>query len=204
MLDALLLAAASTLLAADPGPASLPPGVGLLVAPKVGFYKTTTSLSGAFYAGVELGYALPVLDRQLAVVLEGSWQRPALSGDLTSPQLGYGGTMLGASFRLQEQQVSFLLSAVYRRSFSPALTAYGGLGPGLYLHSAVVDAFGNRYVESEPSLGFQLLAGGEYAAGPGRAFVELHYHFTHIDLATTGAVNAGGFLAAGVGYRLAF
>jgi len=193
----------STLLAAGPG---APSGTGVMLAPKVGFYKTTTSLSGAFYGALEVGYALPVMNRQLAVVLEGSWQRPGLAGTLSSSQLGYGGVTPDAGFKLAEQQVSFLLSGVYRARIPAVsgLTAYGGLGPGLYLHTATVDAFGNRYVEYEPSIGFQLLAGGEYAAGPGSAFLELHYHFTQIDLATTGAVNAGGFLAAGAGYRFAF
>lgn len=197
------LAIVASLLSADPGPAT-PPGVGLSLAPKLGFYKTTTSLSGAFYAGAEVGFALPVMERRLSVELEGSWQRPALSGDLSGGQLGYGGVTPDPAFRLLEQQVSFLLSGVYRMPISPAFNAYGGLGPGLYLHTAYVDSFGNRYVEYEPSVGFQVLAGGEYAAGPGRAFLELHYHFTHIDLATTGAVIAGGFLAAGVGYRFVF
>ena len=51
-------------------------------------------------------------------------------------------------------------------------------------------------------MGFQLLGGLEYKLGPGGVFAEVHYHFTRVGFLTTGDVNIGGFLAAGVGYRL--
>lgn len=178
--------------------------IGLLLAPKVGFFKTTTSLQGAFYAGGELGYLTPLLGRKLAVVAEASWHKPTLIGTVTDPQLGSG----SGSFGMTERQVAVLLSAVYRASglfgSGPlaALTPYGGLGPGLYLHTVTTDAFGSRHVETENTFGFQALVGAEYALGPGGVFFEVHYHFTQVDLRTTGAANVGGFLAASLGYRL--
>ncbi len=180
------------------------PQLGLLFAPKVGFFKTTTALQGAFYAGGELGYLTPLLDRKLAIVAEGSWHKPTLIGTVADPQLAAG----TGSFGMTERQVAVLLSAVYRASglfgSGPlaALTPYGGLGPGLYLHTVTTDAFGSRHVETQGTFGFQVLAGAEYTLGPGGVFFEVHYHVTQIDLRTTGAANVGGFLAASLGYRL--
>ncbi len=180
------------------------PQIGLLLAPKVGFFKTTTSLQGAFYAGGELGYLTPLLGRKLAVVAEASWHKPTLIGTVADPQLASG----SGSFGMTERQVSVLLSAVYRASglfgSGPlaALTPYGGLGPGLYLHTVTTNAFGSRHVETEGTLGVQVLAGAEYTLGPGGVFFEVHYHFTKVDLRTTGPANVGGFLAASLGYRL--
>jgi hypothetical protein len=77
-----------------------------------------------------------------------------------------------------------------------------GAGPGLYLHQATAQAFGANTVEKEGTLGFQLLGGAELRLGPGGLFLEAHYHFTRVGFLTTGSVNVGGLLAAGLGYRL--
>ena len=171
------------------------PGGRILLAPKLGFFKTTTPLSGAFFLGAEAGYLTPLLGNRLAIVAEFDFHQPDVRGTLSDPQV-----QGDASYTLTEREMAILLSAVYR--FEGTLTPYVGAGPGLYLHRAQAEAFGSTYTESEATLGFQLLGGAEYKLGPGGVFAEVHYHFTRVGFLTTGDVNIGGFLAAGVGYRL--
>lgn len=167
----------------------------ILLAPKLGFFKTTTPLSGAFFLGAEAGYLTPLLNNRLAIVAEFNFHQPNVSGTLSDPQLQGDG-----AYTLTEREMALLLSAVYR--FEGTLTPYVGAGPGLYLHRARAVAFGSTYTETEGTVGFQLLGGLEYKLGPGGLFAEVHYHFTRVGFLTTGNVNVGGFLAAGVGYRL--
>jgi hypothetical protein len=187
-------------LAQAPAPAtSESEGDSILLAPKVGFFKSTTPLEGAPYFALEAGYVTPLLHRRLAIVVEGSFHQPKVSGTLRDPQLTLG----DEEYRLTEREIAILLSAVYR--FEGALgsiTPYAGAGPGLYLHQVTAQAFGATTVEKEGTVGFQLLGGAELRLGPGGFFLEAHYHFTQVDFLTTGQVNVGGFLAAGLGYRL--
>jgi opacity protein-like surface antigen len=175
--------------------AAAPRGGAILLAPKLGFFKTTTPLSGAFFLGAEAGYLTPLLNNRLAIVAEFNFHQPNVSGTLSDPQLQGDG-----AYTLTEREMALLLSAVYR--FEGTLTPYVGAGPGLYLHRARAVAFGSTYTETEGTVGFQLLGGLEYKLGPGGLFAEVHYHFTRVGFLTTGNVNVGGFLAAGVGYRL--
>jgi hypothetical protein len=174
-------------------------GDSILLAPKVGFFKSTTPLQGAAFFALEAGYVTPLLHRRLAIVAEVNFHQPKTSGTLSDPNLILG----DEEYRLTEREIALLLSAVYR--FEGALgplTPYAGAGPGLYLHQATAQSFGATTVEKEGTLGFQLLGGAELRLGPGGLFLEAHYHFTKVGFLTTGNVNVGGFLAAGLGYRL--
>lgn len=175
------------------------PGKGrFLLAPKVGLFEPTSRLSGAFFLGAEAGYVTPALEDRLAVVIEVDWVRPRASGNTVDPRL----VANDGSYSLGNAAVGVLLSAVYRlEDIIPGLTPYGGLGPGLYLHRTATNAYGNQYIETEGKLGFQMMAGADYAVGPGAAFLEFHYHFTRVDFLSTGGANVGGFLALGAGYR---
>jgi hypothetical protein len=174
-------------------------GDSILLAPKVGFFKSTTPLGGAPFFALEAGYVTPLLERRLAIVAEAHFHQPKVSGTLSDPNLTLG----DEEYQLTEREIAILLSAVYR--FEGALgsiTPYAGAGPGLYLHQATAQAFGAQTVEKEGTVGFQLLGGAELRLGPGSLFLEAHYHFTKVGFLTTGSVNVGGFLAAGLGYRL--
>ena len=173
-------------------------GDSILLAPKAGFFQSTASIGGAPYFGLEVGYVTPLLNRRLALVVEGSFHQPKTSGTLNDTRLTLG----EQEYRLTERELAFMLSAVYR--FERALgsvTPYIGAGPGLYLHRATTQGFGATTIEKEGSLGFQLLGGAELHLGPGGLFLEAHYHFTRVSFLTTGSVNAGGFLGS-LGYRL--
>ena len=175
-------------------------GDSILLAPKIGFFKSTTPLGGAPFFALEVGYVTPLLDRRLAFVVEGHYHQPKASGTLSDPQLTLGGER---EYQLTQREIAILLSAVYR--FEGALgsiTPYAGVGPGLYLHQATTQGFGANTIEKEGTLGFQLLGGAELRLGPGGLFLESHYHFTRVGFITTGSVNVGGFLAASLGYRL--
>lgn len=176
-------------------------GPSFFVAPKVGVFKSTTDLPFSFYAAAEVGVVTPLLDRRLALVVEGSWHRPVLVGDLTEAQLSGG----SGGFGMAERQVAVMLSAVYRMPVGPpGLTLYGGAGPGAYHHHVRTTAFGSTHIETQLTFGAQALVGGEYKLGPGGLFAEAHYHFTQIDFLTTGPATVGGFLALSAGYRLLF
>jgi hypothetical protein len=184
---------------AAPPPSESEGSDSILLAPKVGFFKSTTPLSGAPFFALEAGYVTPLLEKRLAIVVEANFHQPKVSGTLSDPRLTLG----DQEYRLTEREIAILLSAVYR--FEGALgsiTPYAGAGPGLYLHQATAQAFNATTVEKEGTVGFQLLGGAELRLGPGGLFLEAHYHFTRVGFRTTGSVNIGGFLAAGLGYRL--
>ena len=194
---------------AAPPAASTAPEIGsqaapkgrFLIAPKLGLWVPTSALSAAPMVGVEVGYVTPALGDRLAVVLELDWARPRTSGPVSDPRLSSS----PQPWALGNATVGVLLSAVYRfEDLVPGLSPYGGAGPGLFFHRAAMVAFGNRYLETEGKLGFQLFAGADYTVGPGAVFLELRYHYVQIDLLSTGDVNAGGFVLPGVGYRLRF
>lgn len=204
-MNALALLALTALVTtqAPAAPATETPPGNILLAPKVGFFKSTSPLEGDLYMAAEVGYLTPLLERRLAVVLEVNYHRPERSGTLRDPQLANLGEAVEGTYTLAEREVGFLLSAVFRfdRAWGP-VTPYVGGGPGLYLHRATVDAFGSTSSESGGNWGLQALAGAELPLGPGGAFLEAHYHFAPLDFLSTGDVNVGGLLAASVGYRL--
>ncbi|XXF76913.1 outer membrane beta-barrel protein [Myxococcaceae bacterium GXIMD 01537] len=198
-LSLVTLLALATTPASDAAPSPTPARGGLMVAPKVGFFKSTTPLQGALYLAGEVGYVTPLMDHRLAVVAEVDYHQPSLSGSLQDPQLAES----SGDYTLSERELAFLLSAVFRfRDAWGPVTPYLGAGPGLYLHRATSQAFGATVRESEGTLGFQFLGGAELPLGPGGVFAEAHYHFTRIGFLSTGDVNVGGFLAGSVGYRL--
>lgn len=206
-MNTLVLAALTTLAAARTPAASSADSLGgghVLLAPKVGFFKSTAPLDGDLYLGIELGYVTPLLKRRLMVALEVNYHRPQSSGTLTDPQLGgFGAPAPDGRYTLAVREVAFLLSAVFRFERAVgSLTPYVGGGPGLYLHRATTDFLGATASESGGGLGLQALAGLELPLGPGGAFVETHFHLARVDFRTTGDVNVGGFLAGALGYRL--
>lgn len=179
-------------------PAEGSEGDNILLAPKVGFFKSTTPLQGAPFLALEAGYLTPLLGQRLALVAEVNFHQSKVSGTVNDSQLIRG----ARDYQLTEREIAVLLSAVYRfEGALGAITPYAGAGPGLYLHRATVQSFNATTVEKEGTLGFQLLGGAELRLGPGGLFLEAHYHFTRVGMLTTGSVNIGGFLAAGLGYR---
>jgi hypothetical protein len=173
-------------------------GDSILLAPKVGLFKSTTRLEVAPYYALEVGYVTPLLNRRLAIVVEGSFSQPEVSGTLSDPRVTRG----DVQYTLTEREIAILLSAMYR--FEGALgsiTPYASAGPGLYLHQATTQALGATTVEKKGTVGFQFLGGADLRLGPGGLFLEAHYHFAPGDFVTTGNANIGGFLAA-LGYRL--
>src|SRR5712692_9906943 len=78
--------------------------LGLLVAPKVGFFKSTSSLAGAAYVGAEVGYLTPLLDHRLVIAVEGTWYQPTQNGSTPSSQLTIHGSTADSSYRLSERQ----------------------------------------------------------------------------------------------------
>jgi opacity protein-like surface antigen len=201
ILAAFLLLPAAALAQARPGATADSIKPRFLVAPKIGLFEPISRMSGALLLGAEVGYVTPALGDRLAVVLEVDWVRPRASGATADPRLvGQAGT-----YSLGNAEVGVLLSAVVRlEDLVPRLTPYGGMGPGLYFHRTSTSAFGSRYVETETRVGMQMMAGADYALGPGAGFAEIRYHFSRVNFLATGNANLGGFLALSAGYRFRF
>lgn len=173
----------------------------VVLAPKLGLFKSTSDLGPAFFAGGEVGYVVPIDRHGLAITLEVDYASSLVDGTVTDAQLAAG---VPGDYKVRERQLALVLGAAYRHTVSDAFVAYGGLGPGIYWHKAIERAFATKNEETEGSFGLRLLAGGELRAGPGGVFAELHYHFTQVGFVSTGEANVGGFVALGVGYRLRF
>lgn len=204
---ALLLLLAGSTRAADKQPAPAKPSRGrLLLAPKLGVFKSAPSrLPAALFVGAEVGYLTPFLGDALALTLELDWRRSQASGAASDPRLTVNGPPADGSYRLGEAEIGLLLSALYRAedTLLAGLTPYGGGGPGFFWHRTATTAFGSTTLETQSTVGLQLLAGADYRLGPGAVFGEAHYHFSRVRFRSTGNANVGG-LALAVGYRFRF
>jgi len=179
----------------------------LLLAPRVGVLLPYgfSNLRASYLVGVELGWALPLLQHRLAVTLAGDFSAPDASGSASDPRVDASG---GAyDWHLSQREVILGLSLVYRHRIG-RLTPYAGLGPRLFLLDSRVDgsAGGARIAQSSErstQVGGGAVVGLGVRAGPGELFAELRVDAAPIDHRTTGPSNTGA-LALAAGYRVTF
>ncbi|HSP78371.1 MAG TPA: outer membrane beta-barrel protein [Myxococcaceae bacterium] len=181
--------------ASAPAEAS-PGGLGLSVAPKLGATLATSELGPTFFAGVDVLYQLPVLERRLGVGVEVAFGQPGLAGGGTSPVAG------DYTYTLDGRWVTASVDALGFLPLGP-VEAYGGLGYGLYLLRVENSSFDQTTVENQMRTGLQVRAGAGYGLGPGRLFAEARYHYVGLEFLTTGEANGGGITFA-AGYRFGF
>lgn len=171
-------------------------GIGLQFALKAGGTVAFSKLSPTLFAGVELGYALPVLNRQLSLGVEFGYGQPGRDADGTSSTAG------AYSYELTQRLLTFAVDATYSLPLG-ALVAYAGAGWGAYHLRAQVESFGMTNTETQLRSGLQVRGGAGLKAGPGTLFGEVRAHYVGLEFLSTGEANAGGLTGA-VGYRLQF
>jgi tetratricopeptide (TPR) repeat protein len=172
-------------------------GRGLSVAAKLGGTLPTSALGLTYFAGLELGYRLPLFDRLLGVAFEVAAGQPAKSGNLDSTAAGGS-----VAYRLSQRMLTLAFEANGQYAFGN-LFVLGGMGYGVYLLKASVKTLGMTNTESQTRAGIQLRGGAGVRLGPGDLIVELRYHYVDLAFSTTGRSNAGG-VTLGAGYRLSF
>jgi hypothetical protein len=151
--------------------------------------------------GLELDYALPVLDRQLLLALTATLTRPSASG--TGNDARVGGDY---EWDLAVTELKLGLDLVYR--FLPqdrAFVPYLGVGPLLHFMKSTESttlAPGDN-TEQGTAVGVEAVVGVDYRVGPGLLLGELRYVWSKLDHLWTGDTNAGNLVIA-VGYRLVF
>ncbi|MBI5509761.1 MAG: outer membrane beta-barrel protein [Deltaproteobacteria bacterium] len=183
--------------AAEPAATSAPAEskLGVSLAAKLGGTLPTSPLGLTYFAGLEAGYRLPVLDHLLGVALELSAGQPKKSGSFNNAAAG------GAvDYDLSQRMVVLAVEANAHHAFGP-VAAYAGLGYGFYVLKATTTAFGETNSETQTRAGTQLRGGAGYALGPGEVFGEVRYHYVGLAFLATGHSNAGGVTVA-AGYRL--
>lgn len=162
---------------------------------------------GGFAAfGIELGYALPALDRQLVVQSGAIYSQPPASGGREDGRLSGG----SYAWDLDQQMLIAELGGAYRivppgDTFTPF--AYGAgrvymLQTRLDGESGEAAQFG-EHTESFTEIGGVVGGGAEVAVGPGLATGKLGVGFSNMNQRLTGDTNAAA-LEFSLGYRLGF
>lgn len=194
-----------------PPPEGVPPATAVVataqplwsfgLAASVGATIPTSDLGAMVVGGLELDYALPVLDRQLLLGLTATLTRPAASG--TGNDTRVGGDY---DWDLKVTELKLGLDLVYR--FFPqdhAFVPYLGVGPILHFMKSTEStnlAPGDN-TEQGTAVGVEVVGGVDYRLGPGLLLGEVRYVWSKLDHLWTGETNAGNVVIA-VGYRLVF
>lgn len=191
-----LVCATAAPVAAAPLPAAPESSpLGLAIGAKLGGTMPTSKLKSTYSVGVDAAYRLPFFARLLSVGADFSYAQPRLAG---SGQSVAAGTYTYAL----NQRILALAVEVFATIPVGAVSAYGGLGYGIYFLRATTTTFGNVQTASQTRGGMHVRAGSGYAVGPGDIFAELRWDYTALRFQETGASNAGGVNVA-AGYRLA-
>jgi hypothetical protein len=171
------------------------------VAPTIGLTVPTSDLGAMVVGGLELDFALPVLERRLVLALAATITRPSAEGDGTDPRAG------GAyEWDLAVTELKLGLDLVYRFfTAERALVPYLGAGPIVhFLKSAETTTLApGENTEQGAAFGFEVVGGLDYRLGPGLLLGEVRYVYSKLDHLWTGETNAGNVVVA-LGYRLVF
>jgi hypothetical protein len=185
--------------ARDRGEFLLAPRAGVLL--PYGF----SALGPSYLVGVEVGWALPVVEHRLAVTVAGDFTAPEASGSAGDARLDASS---GAyTWHLSQREVILGLSLVYRHPLG-RVTPYAGLGPRLFLLDSRIEGnAGAAHIaqshEQSTQVGGGAVVGLGVRAGPGDLFAELRVDVSRIDHRITGPSNTGA-LAIAAGYRVTF
>ena len=156
---------------------------------------------------LEVGIPLPVLDRRLAVVLEGGWSPPGNDASLPDPRVDGGDGSGEWDFDVTSHQTYVSLGLVFR-IFAPGtfINPYVGALARMYILKTHVtgtgggNAFGAND-ETSTEFGGVGLLGLEIGLGPGAALVELSFGGSSLPHRITGDSTTMS-LGLAVGYRI--
>jgi len=197
-----LVLAERTAMAGEPvtEPARAPRG---FASAKLGGIVPLDGLSPFVAIGLEGGYILPVLDHQLAIVLDVDYTQPAATGGEADPRV-MGGTY---TWKLTEQELGIMPAVIYRLTTLNSLIPYGGIGPRLLLARSTVRDNGAPSImethEQSTRIGIGVPLGAELRLGPGSAIGELLIQYGTLNHVSTGDANTGA-ISLSFGYRMAF
>lgn len=185
--------------AAEPGP--------LVVGAELGaiFPQPFSALGTHVSFGLELGYALPWLERKLEVMFGAAYAPPANSFELED----YSG-------EVDVQELTFSLGPRYRfLARSEPWNVAAALGVRLFLLRSTSagsrdDESFSEFEEQSTQVGFFLALGGEYRLGPGALFLDLDLGYSGLphEITGDGEPDTGpdkastGNIATTLGYRL--
>jgi opacity protein-like surface antigen len=177
-------------------------GVGFALAPRFGLNVPTSKLGPFVVAGLELDLLLPVLDRRLVLALDATYTYGSYGGGGTDPRVGGAYT-----YDIGEKELKLGLDLVFR-FFAEDAPIIPYIGAGLIMHflqTVERPSFGPRVdlLEQSTEVGFELIAGVDFALGPGYLLADLRWVHTDLDHRLTGDTNAGNVTLA-VGYRYVF
>lgn len=159
--------------------------------------------------GLEVGYILPFdvgsMRRPLQLSVDALYTQPGADGSGASTSLGEA----GGNYQWELVQRTLILEASALWRFIPpgeSFSAYGSLGPRLYLMETELQASGNgadfgENRETNTEYGFFVGGGVEFALGPGSLFTALEFGWSDLNQTITGDANTGA-LALDIGYRL--
>jgi hypothetical protein len=178
-------------------------GTGLVLGLKVGagFGQPFGDLGTSYIPELELGYALPVLDRSLELFVSGAYTAPKAEGTLSDDRLPSP-----VKYSLTQQQALVTLGLLYRvplstKWFRPYLAA----GPRLF--AMRTEAKGNggsqpfgKNEETSTKVGVFAALGGELHVGPGALLLEVSLSWAKVDGYVLRKTSAGA-LGLSLGYR---
>ena len=196
-----LVLAAALPAGADPAPAGDQAGV--LASAKLGGFVPFDGLSPFVSVGLEAGYALPVLDRRLAIVLDVDYTEPTATGSEVDPRVT-GGMY---TWKLTEEELGIMPVLEFRLADMKPVAPYVGIGPRVLLARSKVRSNGDPSImqtkEQSTRYGLGIPAGAELPLGPGRAIAELLFQYGTLNHVATGDANTAA-VSVSVGYRMLF
>lgn len=174
---------------------------GLLVGAKLGGIVPLDGLSPFASGGIELGYAFA--GGRIALVLGVDYTQPTTREAESDPRVT-GGMY---TWKLTEQELGLMVTAIYRLTTMRPVIPYAGIGPRLvFLRSTVRDDGSPEIMkttEQSTGIGLGVPIGAELPAGPGSLIGELLLQYGTLDHVATGDSHTGA-LSLSVGYRMVF
>lgn len=187
-----------------PAPAEAQP-LGIEVAPKLGGMLPFARLSGTWNVDLELGWVSPLLNHQLALVVDTGYAQPVHSQKLSDARVSGG----SSEFTLTQRELNVFVGPKYFIAPTRAqLLPYVGAGVKVHLlQSKIVgDAAGSQFgqnSETKTQVGGALRGGLGYKLGPGHLLGELELAYGGLDETITGKANVAD-AALQVGYLFIF
>jgi hypothetical protein len=178
---------------------------GFLAAAKVGGIVPFNGMDPFVRGGLELGWVFGGQQRRMAALLDVSYTKPGASGSRQDDRLLYDESSGEYSWEIDQHELVFQPTFLYRFTSDDALIPFVGIGPRIYLLETLSrgDANQERILEtSEQSteFGVGVPFGAEYQVGPGGLFAEGLLEWGPLDHRITGdASMLAGSLQ--VGYR---
>lgn len=186
--------------AAPPAPPTLTAGL------KLGgiFPQVMSRLSTSYSLGVEVGWVVPALNRQLAVALECAYSAPPRTFTVEDPRVSGG----SYTVTITERTVGLYLGPkYYLLPVRGTLVPWASVGLRVQLiDSQVVGGAGQAFGQHDET-GTHLAFGGQvgvgYRLGPGFVGLELQLISSPLDHLVTGRVDVGD-LAVRAAYHFTF